>query len=41
MRELVRLCLTVEVDMRPSAAELLDGSLFKNIDEVISEVVSF
>jgi NIMA (never in mitosis gene a)-related kinase len=40
MRELVRLCLTVEVDMRPSAAELLDGSLFRNIDEALSAAVS-
>jgi hypothetical protein len=32
MRRLVHMCLTVEEEMRPSATELLENSMFEKID---------
>ena len=32
------MCLTVDEEMRPSASELLDNSMFQNIDRQYDEV---
>lgn len=32
------MCLTVDEEMRPSAAELLEGSIFKNLPKDFDDV---
>jgi hypothetical protein len=40
MKELVRMCLTSEPEMRPSASELLESKMFNEVKRQLEDVTN-